>query len=48
MIWHTATVPSDRLSALLTTISGTGGVVTSSRPESNGVQVTWTSATARR
>jgi len=46
MIWHTATVPPAGLTALLATISGNGGVVTSSRPEAHGVQVTWTTATA--
>ena len=32
MTWHTATVPVDRMSALLTTIRSTGGTVTHCLP----------------
>lgn len=46
MIWHTATVPAAGLPALLSTISGNGGVITSSRPEAHGVLVTWTTTSA--
>lgn len=42
MTWHTATVPADHLGSLLAKIRGVGGTVTSSRPEPDGVNVTWT------
>ena len=34
MTWHTATIATDRMAALLTTIRSTGGTVTQSRPPS--------------
>ena len=45
MTWHSTTVPNDRLAALLMTIRGTGGTVTSSQPQADGVNVTWTMPT---
>ena len=42
MTWHTATVPADRLGALLASIRTAGGVVAYSRPGASGVRVTWT------
>jgi len=47
MTWHTATVPPDRLAPLLASIRRAGGVVTSSRPQRDGVRITWTSAAPR-
>lgn len=44
MTWHNVTVPADRLGALLTTIRKTGGTVTRSQPDGQGVRVTWTTA----
>ena len=34
MTWHTVTIATDRMAALLTTIRSTGGTVTQSRPPS--------------
>ena len=45
MTWQSATVPTDRLASLLTTIRGTGGKVTHSKPQVDGVHVTWTTPT---
>ena len=45
MTWHSTTVPTDRLAALLMTIRGTGGTVTNSKPQVDGVRVTWTTPT---
>jgi hypothetical protein len=45
MTWHSATVPTERLAALLMTIRGTEGTVTSSEPQDDGVHVTWTTPT---
>lgn len=42
MTWHDATVPADRLGALLQTIRNDGGTVTSSQPDGDGVRVRWT------
>lgn len=44
MTWHTATVPTAALAALLARIRSHGGTVTGSRPEPAGVHVTWTSS----
>ncbi len=46
MTWNTATVATDRLAKFLATIRSTGGTITSSRPEADGVRVTWTTPTA--
>jgi hypothetical protein len=48
MNWHSATVPTERLAALLTTIRGTGGTVTNSQPQADRVRVTWTTPTHSR
>jgi hypothetical protein len=45
MTWHTATVSAEGLAALLMTIRGTEGTVTSSEPQADGVHVTWTTPT---
>ena len=42
MTWYTTTVPSARLTVLLTTIRSEGGTVTSAKPGADGVRVTWT------
>ena len=39
MTWHTATVATDRMTALLTTIRSTGGTVTHCRPQADGVRL---------
>lgn len=43
MNWHYATVPPDELPTLLARIERTGGTVTCSKPEPDGVHLTWTS-----
>ena len=43
MTWHSTVVPADRLGPLVDRIRDLGGTVTESRPESDGVHVTWTS-----
>jgi hypothetical protein len=43
MRWNTVTVAADRLAAFLETIRRSGGTITSSRPQVDGVHVTWTS-----
>lgn len=50
MTWHTATVASRDLTWLMGTIRALGGTVIGSRPEADGVHVTWTTTdpTARR
>lgn len=48
MTWHTTTVSVDALSALLTEVRREGGIVVSSRPRRDRVQVTWTVLTGRR
>ncbi len=45
MTWHTATVPTDRMSALLRTIRSTGGTVTHCQPQKDCVRLTWTTTT---
>jgi hypothetical protein len=45
MTWHTVTVATDRLAALLTTIRSTGGTVRQCKPQTDGVQLTWTTTT---
>lgn len=42
MTWHTATVPVRDLIWMTGTIRALGGTVTASRPEADGVHVTWT------
>ena len=42
MTWHTATVPPRDLVWMTGTIRALGGTVTGSRPEADGVHVTWT------
>jgi len=42
MTWNTVVVALDRLAALLSTIRSGGGTITSSRPTTGGVAVTWT------
>jgi hypothetical protein len=44
MTWHTATVPAEGLAELLARVRRLGGTVTGSRPEPDGVHVTWTTA----
>jgi hypothetical protein len=44
MTWHSATVLSDGLASLLTTIRSQGGTITSSQPQPHGVCVTWTTS----
>jgi hypothetical protein len=45
MTWHTVTITTDRMSALLTTIRSTGGTVTHCQPQTDGVRLTWTTTT---
>ena len=45
MTWHTVTIATDRMAALLTTIRSTGGTVTHCQPQTDGVRVTWTTTT---
>lgn len=45
MTWHSTVVPADRLGSLVDRIRDFGGTVTSSRPEPDGVHVTWTTDT---
>jgi len=47
MTWHATVVPADALAPLLATIRAHGGTVTNSRPEPNGISVTWTTTTCR-
>lgn len=42
MTWHSTVVPAADLATLLDRIRSMGGTVTSSRPETNGARVTWT------
>ena len=42
MNWHSATVPAERLGALLARIESAGGTVACSRPGAAGVYVSWT------
>ncbi len=44
MTWHTTTVPADGLASLLARIRSLGGTLIGSRPQSDGVRVTWTTA----
>lgn len=44
MTWHVDTVPREGLAALLTRIWSLGGTVACSRPDTDGVRVTWTTA----
>jgi hypothetical protein len=46
MTWHTRTVPPEALAALLASIRKLGGTVACSRPGSDGVRVTWTTASS--
>ncbi len=46
MTWHTVTVTRDRLATLLAAIRRSGGTVTSCRPQSGSVCVTWTTPVA--
>ena len=41
MTWHHTTVSIELLDALVATIRTSGGLVTSSKPEPEGVLVTW-------
>lgn len=45
MTWHTATVATDRMAALLATIRSTGGTVTHCQPQTGVVRLTWTTPT---
>ena len=45
MTWHTVTVATDWMAALLTTIRSTGGTVTRCQPQADGVRLTWTTTT---
>lgn len=45
MTWHTVTVPTDQMSALLTKIWSTGGTVTHCQHQSDCVRLTWTTTT---
>ncbi|WP_165821033.1 hypothetical protein [Nocardioides gansuensis] len=45
MTWHTTVVPTDALAPLLATIRTHGGTITNSRPDPNGIYVTWTTTT---
>jgi len=47
MTWRTATVPTDRLAALLASIRSDGGTVTSSHPDCGQVCVIWTTVDGR-
>ena len=42
MTWHAATIATDRMAALLTTIRSSGGTVTNPGPQADGVRLTWT------
>jgi hypothetical protein len=42
MTWHTVVVAVERLAGLVATIRKGGGTITSCRPQSGGVCVTWT------
>ncbi len=48
MTWNSATVPAEDLLWMLGTIRSLGGTVIGSRPQRDGVCVTWTIATADR
>lgn len=48
MTWHTATVASRDVLWLINTIRALGGTVTGSRPEADGVHVTWTTTAEAR
>jgi hypothetical protein len=41
MTWHTATVPTEALAALLARIRSGGGTIACSTPSTGGVRVTW-------
>ena len=45
MTWHTATVTTDRMTALLRIIRSTGGTVTHCQPQTDCVRLTWTTTT---
>ena len=45
MTWHTVTVATDRMTALLRTIQTTGGTVPHCQPQTDGVRLTWTTTT---
>ena len=45
MTWHTTLVPAETLAPLLDRIRTHGGTITNSRPEPNGICVTWTTTT---
>lgn len=42
MTWHTTVVPADALATLLASIRSHGGTVTGSRPDPEGIRVSWT------
>ena len=44
MTWHRETVTADDLASLLARIRRAGGTVANSRPGTDGVCVTWTTA----
>ncbi|MBA8802467.1 hypothetical protein FB382_000758 [Nocardioides ginsengisegetis] len=46
MTWHTATVPPTDLAAALASIQRVHGTVISSRPEPDGIHLTWTTSSA--
>ena len=46
MTWHTAIVPAEGLVALLARIRSLGGTIACCRPGTDGVRVTWTTASA--
>jgi hypothetical protein len=48
MTWHATVVPANALEPLVANIRAHGGIVTSSRPEANGIRVTWTTTTTCR
>ncbi|WP_165821321.1 hypothetical protein [Nocardioides gansuensis] len=47
MTWHTTVVPAETLATLLARIRTRGGTVTNSRPDPDGICVTWTTTTDR-
>jgi hypothetical protein len=42
MTWHTESVDAGSLAELIASIRDAGGIIISSRPEAELVQVTWT------
>ena len=45
MTWHTVTIPPADLATTLDAIQRVRGTVTSSKPERDGIHLTWTTPT---